>query len=99
MRSVSVDTFHTCAIDTASVLRCWGRNVEGQLGDGTLVLREQPTEALPLGTWDQVSAGRFHTCGVRGGAILCTGDNTPGRLGTGDTERRQQFSPTYLPAL
>src|SRR5690606_31582690 len=96
VRSVSVDTFHTCAIDAARVLRCWGRNIEGQLGDGTVDLRVQPTEALPQGNWDAISAGRFHTCGVRSGAILCTGDNAPGRLGTGDTERSQEFSPTYF---
>ncbi len=96
--SVSVDTFHTCAIRIDGSLLCWGRNIEGQLGDGTIDAKDVPTPALPVDAWDLVSAGRFHTCGVRQGAVLCTGENQPGRLGTGDTERRREFTETaYFP--
>ncbi len=91
---VSVDTFHTCAIDQGGDLFCWGRNIEGQLGDGTITARDVPTKALPEGQWEEVSAGRFHTCGVRAGAVLCSGENSTGRLGTGDSERRREFTPT-----
>jgi alpha-tubulin suppressor-like RCC1 family protein len=92
--TVSVDTFHTCFIQQGGSLFCLGRNIEGQLGDGTTEARTAPTEAVPQGNWDQISAGRFHTCGVRNGAVLCTGENVLGRLGVGDTTRRNEFTPT-----
>jgi alpha-tubulin suppressor-like RCC1 family protein len=93
---VTVDTFHTCVIAAGRELSCWGRNIEGILGDGTIEARSVPTPAVPLSGWDQVAAGRFHTCGTREGAILCTGENGDGRLGVGDLERRQEFTPTLI---
>lgn len=41
-RSVSAGRGHTCGIDTDGELWCWGRNVVGQLGDGTDVDRPAP---------------------------------------------------------
>lgn len=92
--TVSVDTFHSCVIERDGRLLCIGRNIEGQLGDGTIDTSSVPTDARPEGEWEQISAGRFHTCGVRGGAVLCTGENVPGRLGVGDSNRRNEFTPT-----
>lgn len=95
---VSVNTFHTCALEEGGSLYCWGRNIEGQLGDGTIDAKDQPTLSVPMDSWELVSSGRFHTCGVRAGSILCTGDNAPGRLGTGDGDRRREFTKTaYYP--
>lgn len=93
---VTVDTFHTCVLSATGTLGCWGRNIEGILGDGTIEARAVPTAAMPTDAWDQVAAGRFHTCGVRFGAILCSGENSDGRLGTGDLERRRVFTATAL---
>ncbi|MBI2401955.1 MAG: hypothetical protein HYV20_04320, partial [Gemmatimonadetes bacterium] len=45
--AVSPGYLHTCAISAAisasSVVYCWGRNAEGQLGDQTLTQRNAPT--------------------------------------------------------
>jgi alpha-tubulin suppressor-like RCC1 family protein len=38
--------YHTCAIDLRSRLWCWGHNGLGQLGDGTLTNRTEPTLIL-----------------------------------------------------
>jgi hypothetical protein len=48
-------------------LACWGRNDYGQ--------------ATPsAGTFKQVSAGEWYTCGVKtGGKAACWGDNTYGQ--------------------
>lgn len=41
--SISVGDQHACALSTQAVLYCWGKNDAGQLGDGTLIDRWQPT--------------------------------------------------------
>jgi alpha-tubulin suppressor-like RCC1 family protein len=68
----------------ASVL-CWGRNTEGQLGDGTFVDRPTPTPVM--GLKEPVVAlalGAYSTCvKTAGGAMLCWGHNAFGQLGDG----------------
>jgi hypothetical protein len=44
---VAAGTWHGCAVDSGCV-RCWGRNDEGQLGDGTYQRASTPTFVL----WD-----------------------------------------------
>jgi alpha-tubulin suppressor-like RCC1 family protein len=93
---VGVDTFHSCARTLSGGLSCWGRNIEGQLGDGTIEAKPQRSDSVPADGWDQVSVARFHTCGVRGGVIYCTGENRDGRLGTGDLMRRSEYTETVF---
>lgn len=71
---------HTCAIDAAGAAFCWGRNSEGQIGDGTLVERSSQTMAM-LGdaSADAIAAGAAHTCALAGGAVLCWGRNAEGQ--------------------
>ena len=38
-RSVSAGSLNTCAVKTNNDLYCWGINTNGQIGDGTQVLR------------------------------------------------------------
>lgn len=93
-RTIATDTFHSCAIDTSGNLYCWGRSIEGQLGNGSngpdLLI------ATPSGsdkTWTSVSVGRFYTCAVATDqSIWCTGDNSAGKLGLGDTQRRAAWT-------
>ena len=78
---------HTCALFEDSVVRCWGRNAEGQLGDGTNVSSPLPIDVIGLddGASD-LSAGLTHTCAVTtGGVARCWGENG-GRLGNGTEE-------------
>jgi alpha-tubulin suppressor-like RCC1 family protein len=44
---VSAGSDHTCAITSDRKAYCWGRNAEGQLGDGTTHPRRIPTLVLP----------------------------------------------------
>ena len=78
---------HTCALLVDGVVRCWGRNAEGQLGDGTNVSSPLPVAVTGLddGASD-VSAGLIHTCAVTtDGVARCWGENG-GRLGNGGDE-------------
>ena len=44
IRSVTVGLSSTCAVTLGGKAYCWGRNDQGQLGDGTNVDRTQPVE-------------------------------------------------------
>jgi hypothetical protein len=41
--SISAGTQHTCGLTSSGALYCWGRNEEGELGDGTDTNRAVPT--------------------------------------------------------
>ncbi|MCA9713716.1 MAG: hypothetical protein KC468_03365 [Myxococcales bacterium] len=91
---VSAGVEHTCAILDEGELRCWGRNVTGQLGlaEGAFFYvgdDESPVAVPPIDVGApalDVAAGGAHTCAVlEGGALRCWGSNERGLLGHGDT--------------
>jgi alpha-tubulin suppressor-like RCC1 family protein len=82
---------HTCVVTRRGAVRCWGRNLAGQLGDGTTRTRIRPTalSALAHGV-AEVAAGRNHTCALmRAGRVLCWGDDGYGQLGDGKRADRR----------
>ena len=44
--AIAVGNGHGCALTTAGVVKCWGLNDEGQLGDGTYMERDVPVAVL-----------------------------------------------------
>ncbi|MEL6984282.1 MAG: carboxypeptidase regulatory-like domain-containing protein, partial [Actinomycetota bacterium] len=69
---------------TDGQLRCWGDNVEGQLGDGTTTTSASPVAVTGIADAVAVSAGDGHTCAVRADAsVVCWGRNWAGQLGDG----------------
>ncbi len=73
----SVDTgyLHTCGIDDANGLWCWGENDRGQLGVGDTVRRGLATAVTGASGWTMVSAGDGFSCGIRQAVLLCWGDD------------------------
>ena len=56
-------------------------------GPSTAAAQEAPQDSGPV--WLTVSAGGFHTCGIRTDHTLwCWGDNGYGQLGLGDKKKR-----------
>ncbi len=78
---------HTCGIGYLdNRAYCWGRNHQGQLGDGTDAQRLTPVAVLGGHSFRQVSAGGGHTCAVTNGDLAyCWGWNAFGQSGDGST--------------
>jgi alpha-tubulin suppressor-like RCC1 family protein len=80
---------HSCAIALDGRAFCWGRNEEGQLGDGTRIDRRSPTAVAGGLTFAAIAAGDLHTCGVTTlGQAYCWGINQFGTIGDGTQLRR-----------
>ena len=94
--SITAGAAHTCALTSAGQAFCWGRNLNGELGDGTQVSRSLPVAVSGGITFASISAGTFYTCGVAAspqGAVYCWGQNATGQLGDGT------FAPRLTPTL
>ena len=78
---------HTCALDGAGGVLCWGSNASGQLGSaGPPAGHGWPTRAAVPVTLVSLVAGGEHTCGLTAtGAAYCWGSNSKGQLGNGTT--------------
>jgi alpha-tubulin suppressor-like RCC1 family protein/serine/threonine protein kinase len=82
--------WHTCALRD-NELACWGSNIRGQLGDGTLENRHTPVAAR-IESVREVAMGEYHTCVVAAeGKVSCWGRNVRGEIG------RSSASPVKSP--
>lgn len=74
---------HSCARTFSGLVRCWGRNINGYIGDGTTTPRATPTAAL-LSNVASVAAGHYKTCAVsKTGDLWCWGSLYFGQAGDG----------------
>ena len=85
-QQVSAGEWHTCAVMVGGALKCWGRNNDGQVGDGTSTDRNNPVD-VDLGdgvSASLVAAGNYHTCALTiTGGLQCWGHNDQGQIGNG----------------
>lgn len=94
---IAAGGWHTCALLGNGSVSCWGLNMQGQLGDGTVQSRYVPTPVTGLAGADGVATGDSHTCATSGGSALCWGDNTYNQLGDGSL--MNQSAPVVVPGL
>lgn len=105
--AIEVGAAFTCARLADTTVRCWGRNSDGQLGDGTTNNRLNPVAVLTTGS-DQTVASRFltsapaiitgsnHTCAYDGQSARCWGNGFSGRLGNEETQTRVVPNPVNV---
>ena len=85
--AVSAGYEYALAIKTDGSLWAWGKNDNGQLGDGTSTNRNAPVKIMD--GVSSVSAGYGHTMAIKtDGSLWTWGDNSDGALGDGTTTGR-----------
>lgn len=83
-RTVQVDAGDnfTCAVTSDGSGYCWGSNLSGQLGDGTILGRLSPVRVTTLSGAAATTAGDNHTCAAgEDGTLSCWGSNIDHQLG------------------
>src|SRR2546422_6660158 len=82
--AIAAGGYHTCALLGDGTVWCWGRNGQGQLGDGTITNSSSPVRAGGITGAVAVSGGFYHTrAGLRDGTGQGWGENAEGQLGDG----------------
>lgn len=85
--STSSTLLHSLGLRSNGTIWAWGANNSGKLGDGTNTNKSSPVSVIGGFTdWTQVSAGLFHSLGLRSnGTAWAWGYNPDGRLGDNTT--------------
>ncbi len=86
-KSVRLGFAHVCARLDNNSLKCWGRNDNGQSGDGTTNTIKGTPGAVSLGkTIQSFKTGGHHNCAIlTDGTLWCWGANQEGQLGVAGT--------------
>ena len=80
---------HACGVNSSGTVKCWGSNVNGQLGDGTFTDHHTPQPVIGLDSgvsW--LNGGFVSNCAITPGRIQCWGNNDFGDLGDATTINR-----------
>lgn len=94
--SIAAGHEHTCAVMEDGTARCWGRNANGQLGNGTKVDSEVPVTVTGLSGIRSIHPGVSTTCATTlVGRVHCWGRG--GELGDGTVD--EALTPRAITSL
>lgn len=103
IEQLAVGLDFSCYVRTDGTVWCWGKNSNGQLGDGTTTNRSSPTQVLINNPVVEVQVGESHACvelaadGGIPGSIYCWGSNGQTNLGQCKSASELNESPSPLP--
>lgn len=98
---IAVGGTFTCAVTTGGSIRCWGRNTEGELGNGSYGVQRTPADATGVPTGQvSIAAGGFHACTLSASHNLsCWGGRSSGAVGDGVVSIAAQTSAAAVSVL
>jgi len=91
--AISAGDSYVCALMDSGALKCWGRNLSGQLGDGTTTDSSIPVDVIGLDAPAKaVAAGGGQTCVlIEVNDVRCVGANYYGGLGNGTEDNSSTY--------
>lgn len=99
--SISAGSTFTCALMSDGSMRCWGANLNGQLGNNSTVSTHYPVAVLAgtsglgnIGGVVGLSCGGAHVIVIASGALFAWGLNANAQLG--DNTMAQRLVPTRV---
>jgi len=91
-----VGRYHACARNNTGVVKCWGRNDQGQLGINSTTNSLLAVAINGSITAAEIMAGHVHTCArTSTNTEVCWGDNSAGQIGDG-TSPTDRLVPTTV---
>ncbi len=81
--AIATGDYYSCALTIAGAVKCWGWNLYGQLGDGTLQDRHSPVSVSGLSSGvSAISSAALHSCALtRAHGVKCWGKISDGSSG------------------
>ena len=77
-------SYHCVGIQVDGTLWSWGYNADGQLGDGTIINKEVPTQIGTATNWGKPTIGLYHTVVMKQDNTMWSwGRNDDSQLGDG----------------